>query len=175
MKSLQYIMRFVCRSRILFMDLYPEIDPTDDFEASIRELLKSIISMMCGTIDIFLREQGACLKYLPSTIQDILYVFDAKELRYEFTIKITLSYKSFLIFFSYLLCELFKNMPPGRLTKQKMMTINEIVHSKLFIYPDCRRILLPVFTRQVKTLLETSEEVCCFYYFIYIRPVCHCE
>lgn len=81
MKSLQYIVRFVCRSRILFMDLYPEIDPTDDFEASIRELLKSIVSMMCGTIDVFLREQGACLKYLPSTIQDILYVFDAKELR----------------------------------------------------------------------------------------------
>lgn len=63
--------------------------------------------------------------------------------------------------YSYVLCELFKNMPPGRLTKQKMMTINEIVHSKLFVYPDCRRILLPVFTRQVKTLLETCEEVSC--------------
>lgn len=64
------------------MELYPEVDPSDDFEASLRELLKSIVVMMCLTTDNLLREQGACLKYLPSTIQDILHIFDAKELRY---------------------------------------------------------------------------------------------
>lgn len=169
-------MRFVCRSRILFTDLYPEIDPTDDFEASIRELLKSIVSMMCGTTDKFLREQGACLKYLPSTIQDILYVFDAKELRYA-TQQKQLKLDYFICFScSYLLCELLKNMPPGRLTKQKMMTINEIVHSQLFLYPDCRRILLPVFTKQVKTLLETCEEVSWLFFFnCKLHAVHHCK
>lgn len=170
MKSLQYIVRFVCRSRILFTDLYPALDPTDDFEKSIRELLKSIVSMMCVTTDSFLREQGACLKYLPSTIQDILYVFDAKELRYLFLLLIIIFTN--LGCYSYVLCDLLKNMPPGRLTKQKMMTINDIVHSKLFVYPDCRRILLPVFTRQVKALLEKGEEVSeLLFYKRYIRTI----
>lgn len=58
-----------------------------------------------------------------------------------------------------ILCDLLKNMPTNRLTKQKMMTINEIVHSRLFLYPECRQILLPVFAREVKILLETCEEV----------------
>lgn len=61
--------------------------------------------------------------------------------------------------FSTLLCDLFRNMPQNKLTKQKMMTINEIVHSQLFLYPECRQILLPVFTKQIKTLLEQNEEV----------------
>lgn len=71
-------------------------------------------------------------------------------------------------FCSVILCDLLKNMPTNRLTKQKMMTINEIVHSRLFLYPECRQILLPVFSKEVKVLLETCEEVratflCCFH------------
>ncbi|KAJ8931902.1 hypothetical protein NQ314_015171 [Rhamnusium bicolor] len=81
MKSLQYVMRFVSRSRILYMALYPEIDPEDEFEESLRDLLQSIIFMMSSNKDGLLREQGACLKYLPSTIPDILLVFDHRELR----------------------------------------------------------------------------------------------
>ncbi|XP_031352316.1 dedicator of cytokinesis protein 1-like isoform X2 [Photinus pyralis] len=139
MKALQYIMRFVSRSRLLFRELYPEMND-DSFEESLKSLLHSIVTMMCQTSDTLLREQGACLKYLPSTIPDILKVFNAKQL-------------------SIILCDLLKNIPPNRLTKQKMMTINEIVHSKLFLYPECRQILLPVFTKQIKVLFETSEEV----------------
>lgn len=47
----------------------------------------------------------------------------------------------------------------GRLTKQKMMTINDIVHSKLCLYPECRQIMFPLITSQVKTLLEAKDEV----------------
>lgn len=139
MKALQYIMRFVVRSRLLFCELYPEVND-DDFEESLKGLLQSIVTMMCQTSDTLLREQGACLKYLPSTIPDILKVFNPKYL-------------------SNILCDLLKNIPPNRLTKQKMMTVNEIVHSQLFLYPECRQILLPVFTKQIKTLFETCEEV----------------
>lgn len=52
-----------------------------------------------------------------------------------------------------------RKIPVGRLTKQKMMTVNDIVHSQLFLYPECRKIMLPVFTEQIKILLETNEEV----------------
>lgn len=50
-------------------------------------------------------------------------------------------------------------IPANRLTKQKMMTVNDIVHSKLFLYPECRQIMLPTILKQVKELFETSEEV----------------
>ena len=39
------------------------------------------------------------------------------------------------------------------------MTINDIVHSKLFQIPESRLILLPVFTQLVKECLEANEEV----------------
>ncbi|VEN37348.1 unnamed protein product [Callosobruchus maculatus] len=140
MKCLQYVIRFVSRSRILYNALYPEDDPDDDFEESLRDLLQNIIYMMSSNKDgLLLREQGACLKYLPSTIPNILMIFDHKEL-------------------STILYDMLNNIPQGRLTKQKMMTVNEIVHSKLFLYPECRKILLPIITHQVKVLFETKEE-----------------
>jgi dedicator of cytokinesis protein 1 len=140
MKSLQYVIRFVSRSRTLMIELCAERDIEEDFEDSLRDLLQDITFMMSYTSDCILREQGACLKYLPSTIPDILLVFDPKEL-------------------SVILCNIIKQIPPGRLTKQKMMTINEIVHSKLFFYVECRKIMLPVFMKQVKFLFEMHEEV----------------
>lgn len=81
MKSLQYVIRFVSKSRIL-MKLYPVANVEDDFEDNLRDLLRDITDMMSSTSDAILREQGACLKYLPSTIPDILMVFDGRELRY---------------------------------------------------------------------------------------------
>ncbi|CAG9857501.1 unnamed protein product [Phyllotreta striolata] len=139
MKCLQYFIKFVARSRILYKELYPEFDADDDFVESMRDLLQNIIYMMSSSIENLIREQGACLKYLPSCIPDVLLVFDQREL-------------------STILYDMLNNMPPGRLTKQKMMTINEIIHSKLFLYPECRKILLPIITDQVKTLFTTKEE-----------------
>lgn len=80
MKSLQYILRFIVRSRVLFSELYEGKDKYE-FEHSFKDLLNSIVKMMCFTNDCTLIVQGACLKYLPSTITDILQVFDAKKLR----------------------------------------------------------------------------------------------
>lgn len=57
------------------------------------------------------------------------------------------------------LLELIASVPAGRLTKQKMMTIDDIVHSQLFKMPECRSILLPGFTVRIKELLESREEV----------------
>lgn len=80
MKSLQYCIRFVVRSRMLFSELYDGRDQ-DVFENNFRQLLQSIVNMMCYTTDCTLIVQGACLKYLPNTISDILLVYDAKKLR----------------------------------------------------------------------------------------------
>ncbi|KAJ9589857.1 hypothetical protein L9F63_017012, partial [Diploptera punctata] len=139
MKSLQYCMRFIVRSRQLFSELN-EGKGQQQFELLLKQLLQSITGMMCYTTDSTLLVQGACLKYLPSTIPDILTVFDAKQL-------------------SILLTELINKLPPNRLTKQKMMTVNDIIHSKLFQFSECRAVLLPVITAQIKELLEARDEV----------------
>jgi dedicator of cytokinesis protein 1 len=67
--------------------------------------------------------------------------------------------KMLAICYSGLLTELINKLPPNRLTKQKMMTVNDIVHSKLFMFSDCRVVLLPVITAHIKELLESRDEV----------------
>ncbi|XP_046384567.1 dedicator of cytokinesis protein 1 isoform X4 [Ischnura elegans] len=138
MKSLQYCMKFIVRSRQLFSVLY-EGKHQEEFEASLKSLLQSITGMMCYKTDSTLLVQGACLKYLPTTIPDILKVFDSKEL-------------------SLIMTDLINKLSPNRLTKQKMMTVNEIVHSDLFHISECRGILIPVIIGKVKDLLESKDE-----------------
>lgn len=90
--------------------------------------------------DSTLLVQGACLKYLPTTIPHLLRVYSGKQL-------------------STILTNLLVTLPAGRLTKQKMMTVNDIVHSPLFLNAECRAILLPRITILVRDLLEAKEEV----------------
>lgn len=139
MKSLQYCIKFVVRSRLLFSQMN-EMKGQQQFEVSLQEFLRSVATMMSHNTDPPLLAQGACLKYLPSCVPDILTVFNAKQLSYH-------------------LLELIAAVPPGRLTKQKMMTIDDIVHSQLFKMPECRSVLLPGFTVRIKELLESREEV----------------
>ncbi|XP_050543349.1 dedicator of cytokinesis protein 1 isoform X2 [Daktulosphaira vitifoliae] len=138
MKSFKYIMKFIARSRFLFSQLY-EGKGQQTFEASMYEMLKLISNLMCINTDSTLLLQGACLKYLPHSIPDIIIVFSCTQL-------------------SSLLVELIGNVPPSRLVKQKLMTMNDIVHSKLFFNADCRAILLPSVLAKIKELLESSDE-----------------
>ncbi|XP_044743403.1 dedicator of cytokinesis protein 1 isoform X2 [Chrysoperla carnea] len=138
MKSLQYIIRFIVRSKILFNELYG-LKEKDSFETNFIQLLQSLTNLMSYATDSTLLVQGACLKFLPSTISDIILVFDPIKL-------------------SVILTDLLKKVPSNRLVKQKMMTVNDIIHSKLFLYPECRAVFLPVICTQVKELLESNEE-----------------
>ncbi|XP_076651042.1 dedicator of cytokinesis protein myoblast city isoform X1 [Halictus rubicundus] len=136
MKSLQYCMRFVVESRLLFTELNQD---EEEFSQTLTELLKSIVELMRHETDSTLLVQGACLKYLPTTIPHLLRVYSGKQL-------------------STILSDLLVTLPTGRLTKQKMMTVNDIVHSPLFLNAECRAILLPRITILVRDLLESKEE-----------------
>ena len=139
MKSLEYIFKFIVRSRVLFAALNGGKGKTQ-FEDSLKDLLQSITSMMTSTSDESLLVQGACLKYFPFALTDILCVFNEEEL-------------------SIILTELINNVPMDRLTKQKMMCVNDIVHCELFIkYADCRSILLPVINEHLRHLLQNKDE-----------------
>ncbi|CAM1325956.1 DOCK2 (predicted), partial [Pycnogonum litorale] len=142
MKSLEYIIKFIVRSRMMFSALN-EGKGQAQFEISFKLLMQSISGLMLHTTDLTLTVQGACMKYLPCTLSDILKVFDAKEL-------------------SYLMTDFINNVPVDRLTKQKMMCINDIIYCDMFKKPECRAILLPVINDHIKLLLESGleEELC---------------
>ncbi|XP_011337215.1 dedicator of cytokinesis protein 1 isoform X1 [Ooceraea biroi] len=136
MKSLQYCMRFIVESRLLFTELNQD---EEEFSQTLTDLLQSIVNLMSYETDGTLLVQGACLKYLPTTIPHLLRVYSGKQL-------------------STILTDLLVTLPAGRLTKQKMMTVNDIVHSPLFLNVECRAILLPRITILVRDLLEAKEE-----------------
>uniref|UniRef100_A0AAX7TGD6 Dedicator of cytokinesis 1 n=1 Tax=Astatotilapia calliptera TaxID=8154 RepID=A0AAX7TGD6_ASTCA len=116
MKALEYIFKFIVRSRVLFNQY----------------------------VWYFFFCKGAALKYIPTIVNDVKLVFDPKELSKLFT-------------------EFILKVPVGRLVKQKLDCLIDIVHSDLFNHHDCREILLPLMTDQLKFHLEKREDLkaCC--------------
>ncbi|KAM7370641.1 hypothetical protein PAMP_010170 [Pampus punctatissimus] len=143
MKALEYIFKFIVRSRVLFNQLY-ENKGEADFMESLRNLFTSFNDMMNSNSEKTGGVKGAALKYIPTIVNDVKLVFDPKELSKLFT-------------------EFILKVPPGRLVKQKLDCLIDIVHSDLFTHHDCREILLPLMTDQLKFHLEKREEpeACC--------------
>lgn len=143
MKALEYIFKFIVRSRILFIQLY-ENKGEAQFMESLLQLFKSINEMTSSQTDQTVIVKGAALKYLPTIVNDVKLVFDPKELSKLFT--------DFIV-----------NVPRDRLVRQKLYCLIEIVHSDLFSQLECREILLPMMTDQLKYHLERQEELeaCC--------------
>ncbi|XP_077056349.1 dedicator of cytokinesis protein 1 isoform X3 [Siphateles boraxobius] len=143
LKALDYIFKFIVRSRVLFNQLY-ENKGESDFMESLRNLFTSFNSMMNSGAEGTGGVKGAALKYVPTIVNDLKLVFDPKEL-------------------SKLFSDFILKVPLGRLVKQKLNCMIDIVHSDLFTQHDCREILLPLMTEQLKLHLENHEELesCC--------------
>ncbi|KFB45954.1 AGAP004320-PA-like protein [Anopheles sinensis] len=136
-KYLQYIMKFIIRSRLLFANLNHDKD-RELFEASLEELLNSFSELIKYQNDL-LKSQGALLKYLHIIASDLMEVYDPVKLSQK-------------------IVDIIMSVPTGRLNQSKMTCIKDVVDSKLFKLPQCRAILLPVFCRQIKDKLESKEE-----------------
>ncbi|ETN61959.1 dedicator of cytokinesis protein 1 [Anopheles darlingi] len=136
-KYLQYIIKFIVRSRVLFAELNQDRG-REEFEAGLEQLLESFTELIKYQNDL-LKSQGALLKYLHIIASDLMQVYEPLKLGQK-------------------IVDIITNVPTGRLNQSKMTCIKDVVDSKLFKLPECRAILLPVFCRQIKDKLESKEE-----------------
>ncbi|XP_076471351.1 dedicator of cytokinesis protein 1-like isoform X3 [Babylonia areolata] len=138
-KSLEYIFKFIIRSRVLFA-MINEQRGKEQFEISLKQLLTSINHMMLYKTEHTVAVQGAALKYISFIIRDVMTVFDPVEL-------------------SQLMVDFIGNVAKDRLIKTRMTCIDQIIQTDLFKLPECRRVLLPAMLQHTRELLENREEM----------------
>ncbi|KAK3597762.1 hypothetical protein CHS0354_006119 [Potamilus streckersoni] len=139
MKSLEYIFKFIIKSRELFAVLNADRGK-QQFEITLRQLIQAIGGMMLYQTNQTARAQGYALKNMPATIPDIIKVMNPVE-------------------FSQLFVEFLDHVPKNRLRIQKLKCVDDLVQSELFRIPECREVLLPTMLSYTRELLDLSEEV----------------
>lgn len=138
-KALEYIFKFIVRSRHLFAQLY-EGKETAEFQRSLQRLFQTLNQLMKSTLEgPTLLSQGAALKYLPSILEDVFGIFDASML-------------------GVLLRDFIGNLQPQRLLRQKLQSLTDIVNSKVFQSYECRDLLLRMAVPVLQDLIERGEE-----------------
>ncbi|XP_064360000.1 dedicator of cytokinesis protein 2-like [Dromaius novaehollandiae] len=138
-KALEYVFKFIVRSRRLFAQLY-EGKETAEFQQSLQRFFLSLNQLMRSPQEgPTLLAQGAALKYLPSILEDVFGILDSSVL-------------------GGLLRDFVGNLPPQRLLKQKLQSLTDIVNSKVFQAYECRETLLQTAVPILRELIEKGEE-----------------
>ncbi|XP_033920545.1 dedicator of cytokinesis protein 2-like [Melopsittacus undulatus] len=138
-KALEYVFKFIVRSRHLFAQLY-EGKEAAEFQHSLQRFFLCLNQLMQSPLEgPTLLSQGAALKYLPSILEDVCGILDSSVL-------------------GALLRDFIGNLPPQRLLRQKLQSLSDIVHSKAFQSYECRQLLLQVAVPLLQDLVEKGEE-----------------
>uniref|UniRef100_A0A669DWQ3 Dedicator of cytokinesis 2 n=1 Tax=Oreochromis niloticus TaxID=8128 RepID=A0A669DWQ3_ORENI len=134
LKALEYIFKFIVRSRMLYSQLY-EGKEQAEFEESLRRLFESINNLMRTDYTTTLLLRVITYTHPASTLHNLVH----------------------LITFQ-LLHDFYSCIPPEKLQKQKVASMTEIVSSQLFQRQECRDVLLPLMLRELSGALITMAD-----------------
>ncbi|XP_062488155.1 dedicator of cytokinesis protein 2-like isoform X2 [Pezoporus occidentalis] len=138
-KALEYVFKFIVRSRHLFAQLY-EGKEAAEFQRSLQRFFLSLNQLMQSPLEgPTLLSQGAALKFLPSILEDVCGILDSSVL-------------------GALLRDFIGNLPPQRLLRHKLQSLSDIVHSKAFQSYGCRELLLQAAVPLLQDLVAKGEE-----------------
>ncbi|KAL2305521.1 hypothetical protein Nmel_007509, partial [Mimus melanotis] len=138
-KALEYIFKFIVRSRRLFAQLY-EGKEVAEFQRSLQRFFLALNQLMESPLEgPTLLSQGAALKYLPSILEDVFGIFDSSAL-------------------GAVLRDFVGNLLPQRLLKQKLQSLTHIASSKAFQSHECRELVLQVALPILQELIQAGEE-----------------
>ncbi|XP_059701466.1 dedicator of cytokinesis protein 2-like isoform X2 [Haemorhous mexicanus] len=138
-KALEYIFKFIVRSRHLFAQLY-EGKEVAEFQRSLQRFFLALNQLMKSPLEgPTLLSQGAALKYLPSILEDVVGIFDSSTL-------------------GAVLRDFVGNLLPQRLLKQKLQSLTDIASSKAFQSHECRELVLQAALPILQELIQAGEE-----------------
>ncbi|KFW85434.1 Dedicator of cytokinesis protein 2, partial [Manacus vitellinus] len=138
-KALEYIFKFIVRSRRLFAQLYGGKE-TAQFQRSLQRFFLALNQLMESPLEgPTLLSQGAALKYLPSILEDVFGIFDSSAL-------------------GAVLRDFVGNLPPQRLLKQKLQSLTHIASSRVFQSHECRELVLQAALPILQELIQAGEE-----------------
>ena len=120
MNSLQFLLKFVVRSRYLFSNLNAG-KGAEPFEAMLREVLLSLVKLMFASQQELLTVQASCLRHLVLAVPDLVTVFPRRQL-------------------AEILMKMITSLPMGQLTEMKLSTLQAVVKCELFQHADCRQV-----------------------------------
>uniref|UniRef100_A0A8C5G7R4 C2 DOCK-type domain-containing protein n=1 Tax=Gouania willdenowi TaxID=441366 RepID=A0A8C5G7R4_GOUWI len=112
LKALEYIFKFIVRSRMLYSQLY-EGKEQEDFEESLRRLFESINNLMKTDYT-----RTLLLRVITNIFHQCFYTSTPD--------------KCEIVIITFLLYDFYSCIPPEKLQKQKVTSMTEIVSSKLF-------------------------------------------
>ncbi|XP_026730070.1 dedicator of cytokinesis protein 1 isoform X2 [Trichoplusia ni] len=137
MKCIESLIRLIVRSRQLRSALGDRASD-NDFCCLFENLLEMLVWLMrCG--DHALTCQGSALKYLPHAVPHIIKVYPDTEL-------------------SAYIVRALDALPLGRLSKQRMLALHELVNGPLGVAPRARALLLPHLAATTRALLRDKAE-----------------
>ena len=138
MQSLEYLFRFIVRSRILYATLEGGRGKMQ-FEVSLKHLFDSFTKLMGLDGPEVVKVQAKCLKFFPATIPHLMTVYDGPSL-------------------SLFMTDLINAIPVHKLKQQKISCISDIIHTDCFFKKsDCRKYLLPSINDHIRVMVERKE------------------
>ncbi|XP_065184733.1 dedicator of cytokinesis protein 2-like isoform X1 [Sycon ciliatum] len=138
MQALQYIFKFIIKSRLLFARA-TRGKGAQPFKESLCELFDSFNHLMEVKDESLLAIQAAGLQHFSAIIQEVLKIMEPDE-------------------FAVIIKQFIDSVPKNRLVRFKLLCLGHIVNNDIFRHEECRHILMPMLGLQLASHVKGQSE-----------------